>query len=570
MTMSSAQTTRASLVSPLAWRDVASARERLYDLVVIGGGVVGTGIARDAVLRGLSVALVEKEDFGYGTSSRPTRLIHGGLRYLEMYDFGLVREDLREREILLRLAPHLVRPLPFLVPFYDKTLLYRAKLRAGMLLYDVLSYDKSLPTHRMLNTPQTLAAEPLLSPDNLSGAALYYDAQAEYTERLCVENALSAAEHGATLLTHMQVESLQRDVHGAVSGVQAHDLLGHQSVTIRGRYTVNASGPWLDAVLGSLGPGRALVRRTKGVHLITPASTRHAVVLFTGTDGRLFFVVPWLGYTMLGTTDTDYHEDLDDIRATDDDITYLVDAVRRYLPHGPWDTRLYSYAGVRSLMNTEGVAASSVSRKPILFDHGRDGNMPGLLSIIGGKLTAHRGLAEEVVDHASRILGLSAHSSTARLPLPGGGLPKPDRFLAANGRRLAAESGLSETTIAYLVRVYGSRYTHVLALCLSDPGAAEMVCAHTPAIMAQVDIAVREEMAVTLSDVLLRRLMVSLHTCRGLDAAVRVGRRMAWLCGWDAERLAAEIAAYERDIDRIVPSAERQPAMPMMQEEVVR
>ncbi len=523
---------------------LSSLTNRQFDLIVIGGGVIGTGIARDAAMRGLSVVLLEKEDFGYGTSSRPTRLIHGGLRYLEMYDFGLVREDLREREILLRIAPHLVKPVPFLMPYYARDLLYRAKLKAGMLLYDGLSYDKSLPHHSILTSAQMLAGEPGLAPDGLSGGALYYDAQVELTERLCVENALAAVEAGATLVTHARVVAVVRE-QGSVVGVRVEQPLDGLSYVVRGRVTVNASGPWLDDIAGLITPGKQLLRRTKGVHLVTPLASRHALVLFAGTDNRLFFVVPWMGMSLVGTTDTDYEGDLDTVHATSADVTYLLDAVRHYIPHGPWDTVYYTYAGVRSLMRVEGVSESAVSRRHVLYDHGRAGEADGLYSLIGGKLTAYRGVAQDIVDTVCRRLGRHAPCHTAMVPLPGGGQGNVAAILAGRAESAAAVAGLSGDHLQHLVAIYGSRYDKLIALCVAEPRLAQQLCEHAPDILAQVVLAVREEMALTLSDVLLRRLSVGLYPCRGLDCAHTVATEMARLLGWDSARVRAEIDAFE-------------------------
>ena len=292
-------------------------------------------IARDLALRGLKVALVEQHDLASGTSSRPTRLIHGGLRYLEMFDFGLVRTDMREREVLLRMAPHLVQPLPFLMPMYGRGLLYRAKLQAGMQLYDALSFDKSLPTRQWLDTRQVLRAEPGLNPTDLQGAWQYYDAQVSLVERLVIENALDAASVGAVILTNASAVRFTRGESGSVTGAVVRDALSGREVEARARLTVNATGPWLDLTTAGLRPGRRpLLRLTKGVHLVTPSASEHAHVLFARRDGRLFFVIPWLGYSLVGTTDTDYRGDPSEAAATEADVDYLVEEARHAFPSG--------------------------------------------------------------------------------------------------------------------------------------------------------------------------------------------------------------------------------------------
>src|ERR1700730_3591717 len=309
-------------------------RERV-DVLVIGGGIVGTGIARDLSLRGLKVALVEQHDLASGTSSRPTRLIHGGLRYLEMFDFALVRTDMREREVLLRKAPHLVQPL---------------------------------------------RAEPSLNATDLQGAWQFYDGQVSLVERLVIENALDAASEGGLILTYARAERFVRDASGAVLGAVIRDALSGREIEARARLTVNASGPWLDLTTAGLRPGRRpLLRLTKGVHLVTPSATHHAHVLFARRDGRLFFVIPWLGYSLVGTTDTDYHGDPADVAATAEDVSYLVDEAQRAFPAGRFDEVHYTWAGVRALVRMDDVDEGRVSRKHALHDHGRWDGVAGVV-----------------------------------------------------------------------------------------------------------------------------------------------------------------------------------------------
>src|SRR5260221_8596593 len=250
-----------------------------------------------------------------------------------MFDFALVRTDMRECEVLLRLAPHLVQPLRFLMPMYARGVLYRAKLQAGMQLYDALSFDKSLPTRQWLNTRQVRRAEPGLNPTDLQGAWQFYDGQVSLVERLVIENALDAAGEGGVILTYARAERFIRDSSGAVVGAVVRDALSDREIEVRARLTVNASGPWLDLTTAGLRPGRRqLLRLTKGVHLVTPAATQHAHVLFAQRDGRLFFVIPWLGYSLVGTTDTDYQRDPAEVAPTAGDVQYLVQECHRAFP----------------------------------------------------------------------------------------------------------------------------------------------------------------------------------------------------------------------------------------------
>lgn len=477
---------------------------RTVDLLVIGGGIVGAGVARDAALRGLTVVLVEQNDLASGTSSRPTRLIHGGLRYLELFDFGLVRSDMRERETLLRIAPHLVFPLAFLMPLYRRSPFYRLKLRVGMLLYDLLSLDKSLPKRKRLGRSETLAAEPNLDPDGLGGAWRFYDAQVPFVERLVVENAIDAAAHGALILTHARATAYLRD-GSSVTGAAVHDLIGGSTLEIRARFTVNATGPWLDATIAPLRPdGRPLLRLTKGTHLVVPSATEQAHVLFARRDGRLFFMLPWNGYTMVGTTDTDYQGDPAAVEASAEDVEYLRTEASHAFPHAPFDRIHFTWAGVRALVREEGVAEGEVSRKHKLYDHRQRDGIDGVLSVMGGKITAYRAIAEEVTDVVARRLGSRERCRTDRLALPG------------------AER--------------------------ATPATGDALCPHAATTREEIVHAVRAEWAVTLADVLLRRTAIGLAACQGLDRLETIADLVGGLLGWDPARRAAEIAAYEREV----------------------
>ena len=509
---------------------------RTVDLLVIGGGIIGAGIARDAALRGFQVALVEQDDFGSGTSSRPTRLIHGGLRYLELYDFALVRSDMRERETLLRIAPHLVFPLPFLLPLYRPSLAYRLKLRLGMQLYDWLSLDKSLPKRKYLGRAETLLAEPNLKPDGLSGAWRFYDAQVPLVERLVVENVVDAAAHGASVLNHARATDHLREADRIV-GANVRDAISGRELAIRARYTVNATGPWLDATVAPLREtARPLLRLTKGIHLVIPRATEHAHVLFAESDGRLFFVVPWLDLTIVGTTDTDYRGDPADAAPTEDDVRYLQAAARRAFPSAPFDEILFTWAGVRALVREEGVSESEVSRKHALYDHARRDGIAGALSVVGGKITAYRAIAEEVVDHVSSELGASMKCVTASTPLPG----------ARDGgeRRVVHPDAM-----ARLRSVYGDRASEVLSYRADEASLDERVCANERTTARELAFAVRNEWAMTLGDTLLRRTALGLRPCQGLDCIERVADVVATELGWDTARRAAEVEAYRREVE---------------------
>jgi glycerol-3-phosphate dehydrogenase len=522
------------------------------DVLVIGGGIVGTGIARDLALRGLRVGLVEQADLASGTSSRPTRLIHGGLRYLENFDFALVRTDMREREVLLRKAPHLVRPLRFLMPMYGRGVLYRAKLQAGMQLYDVLSFDKSLPTRQWLNRRQALRAEPSLNPTDLQGAWQFYDGQVSLVERLVIENALDAANEGGVILTYARAERFVCDASGTVIGAVVRDVLSGREIEARARLTVNASGPWLDITTAGLRHGRRpLLRLTKGVHLVTPSSTRHAHVLFAQRDGRLFFVIPWLGYSLVGTTDTDFKGDPAEVAATEADVDYLVDEAQRAFPGGRFAQIYYTWAGVRALVRVEHVTEGKVSRKHALHDHARRDGVPGIVSVVGGKITGYRAIAEEVGDLVARRLGHldRGDSATQLRPLPGGQLIDLQTYVEDQLWPRARALGLDRQQADHLGSVYGSLAPTVLDRAERDPALAQRVCPHQPTILAQIERAVLDEWARSLGDVLLRRTPLGLEACQALDCLDHAAAAMAGLLGWDAAERGRQIEAYRREIE---------------------
>ena len=514
---------------------------RTVDLLVIGGGIIGAGIARDAALRGLEVALVEQADFGSGTTSRPTRLIHGGLRYLELFDFALVRSDMREREILLRIASHLVFPLAFLLPLYRPSFRYQVKLRLGMQLYDLLSLDKSLPRRQHLDRAATLVAEPSLEPDGLEGAWRFYDAQVPLVERLVVENLVDAASHGASVLNHAGVVDFVRE-SDRVAGVRVHDAIAGRDVEIRARFTVVATGPWLDRTIAPLRKQpEALLRLTKGVHIVTRRAVEQAHVLFAKSDGRLFFVVPWREATIVGTTDTDYAGDPGDVTASEADVRYLRDEARRAFPSAPFDEIYFTWAGVRALVREEGVSEGEVSRKHALFDHAAREGVEGILSVVGGKITAYRAIAEEVVDAASRKLSRYTPSRSADEVLPGARSPD---FAARPG-----DLTLEATTRAHLTSIYGARAREVLDLARADPSLAAPLCPHHRGMEAEIVHAVRNEWALTLGDVLLRRNALGLSACQALDCIDRVAGRVGPLLGWDHDRRREEVEAYRREVE---------------------
>jgi glycerol-3-phosphate dehydrogenase len=522
------------------------------DLIIIGGGIVGAGVARDAALRGLRVVLLEKEDLASGTTSRSTRLIHGGLRYLRTLDVGLVREALTERRILLATAPHLTKPLPFLMPVYKGRGHGLGLLWTGMLLYDGLSLGKDMPHHHQLPPSECLAREASLKRKGLKGGFLFYDAQCDYPERLCLEAALDARANGADVRTHARVVGLLRD-ESRITGVEVEDEFTGLRQSIEAAVVVNAAGPWVDEVLRlepSL-PAPELVR-SKGIHIVTKGFTHHALIM-ESEDGRVFFAIPWAGLTLLGTTDTQYTGRNEEVAADEADIRYLIKEIRRVLEVDlKEEDILYTTAGLRALSGAHSQSVGDITRRHQIIDHGASGGPSGLWTILGGKITTFRQIAEDVVDRILDSSGLKAGPCLTReRPLPGGVAQEEAMVHALLGEGL--ELGLSEVTCQMLFEHYGGRAARVFDRVRAQPQLATRLDPAFAEILAQVDVAVEEEFAQTAQDVLLRRLRIGLAPGVGRGALERVLQRMAELLGWDASRVEQERAAYMKRIERMTP-----------------
>jgi glycerol-3-phosphate dehydrogenase len=526
-----------------------------YDVIVIGAGINGTGIARDAAMRGLRVLLLDKGDIGSGTSSWSTRLIHGGLRYLEHGELGLVRESLRERDCLMNMAPHLVRPLEILVPIYKHARRGFWTIRAGMIAYDALSFAKTLPRHRMLSTAATLEQAPGLNREGLLGAAVYFDAQVEFAERLVVENALSAVEHGASVITYARVDTINV-ADGKVLGVEFTDERQGADGSTEERHSavasvvINAAGPWIDQLLGeTVADSPRLIGGTKGSHLIVApfAGAPHtAIYIEAETDRRPFFIIPWNGHCLIGTTDIRYDGDLDRVRAQTEEIEYLLRETNRVLPAAKLTREqiLYTYSGVRPLPFTGDKDEQSITRRHFIRPHPC---VDQLFSIVGGKLTTYRSLAAQTVDLILKTLGRdSTPCMTDREPLPGADTPDFAGFC----KDFNEHSNLPEALRKRLLQIYGTRASQVTQLVVQDASLDEVIDRETGAIAAEIVFAFKHELAQTLSDCLLRRTMVGLNSTCGLDALEAAARIAGKHPGWSEDRMAQEIARYRMEISR--------------------
>ncbi|MGA2160028.1 MAG: glycerol-3-phosphate dehydrogenase/oxidase [Dehalococcoidia bacterium] len=518
-------------------RDFKSIPGKNYDVIVIGGGIVGAGVARDTTLRGLDTLLVEKDDFGSGTTSRSTRLIHGGLRYLAQLEFGLVRQDLSEREVMLRIAPHLVHHLPFLIPVHNTFL--NIKMALGVTLYDVISFDKTLPNHRYFSRKKTLELEPGLKVDNLQGSYEYSDCDIPLTERLNFETALSASEGGATVVNHARVTNLIRE-NNRITGVEIEDEISGDVLQARGKLIVNAAGHWVDTVKDMIFVNkRAYLRRTKGVHIMIPKISTNALVLFSPVDGRLFFVIPWREFSLVGTTDTDYNDSLDAVFATASDVKYILDGLHFAYPDIKVDAIFYAYAGLRSLALKPGKSASNTSRSHELIDHSKIDNLDGLVTILGGKITAYRAVARDATDLVCKKMGHKARCVTGDKPLPGAPELKDEEI-----KNLSAESGLPYAVVSNLSQLYGSRCREVITVAKEEASGAQQISTGGPDIVAQIRHAVKSESCMTINDFMVRRSIVGFRKDQGADAVAFVAKEMQRLLNWTEEEKDRQVQAH--------------------------
>ncbi len=518
------------------WEELCS---RQFDVLVVGGGVTGVGVALDAATRGLSVALVEARDLASGTSSRSSKLFHGGVRYLEQMNFTLVREALRERELMLtRLAPHLVKPIPFLYPLHGRGW-ERPYVGAGLALYDNLGGANTLPRTRHLTRSGARALCPALRPDALVGAVQYWDAQAD-DARHTLTVARTAARYGAVVLTSVEVCGLVRDA-GRVVGAQVRDVETGETATVRAAVTVSCTGVWTDDVEALSGNrGRFNVRASKGVHLVVP---RDRIASETGvilrTPKSVLFVIPWGQHWLIGTTDTDWNLNLAHPAASAADIDYLLEQVNHMLVTPlQRDDIVGVFAGLRPLLSGESDETSQLSR-----EHAVARPAPGFVTIAGGKYTTYRVMAKDAVDAAAPDLRLPLRPSvTEQVPLVGA-----DGYAALVNQAdtVATEYDLPVWRVKRLLDRYGSMIDDVLAPARTDPSLLQPVPAADGYLAAEVRYGATHEAALHLDDLLARRTRISIETAhRGVDCAEHAGRLVADVLGWSDERLQAEVEVY--------------------------
>lgn len=520
------------------------------DLLIIGAGITGAGIARDAAMRGIRTALVDKGDFGSGTSSRSSRLVHGGLRYLEHYHWRLVFEASRERRTLLRIAPHLVRPRSFLFPIHQGSRVSRPKLTAGLWLYDILALFRNVRRHQMLSKRAMRRAEPGLKERGLKGGARYYDAQCD-DARLTLANVRAAAAHGAAVANYVQMDSLE-SADGQARGARLTDLVTGEQHSVRALVVVNATGPWADAIRAAEG-GKPVLRPSKGAHVVVPRhriGNREALTITSPIDGRVMFIVPWGELSYIGTTETADETNPDEATASAGDVVYLLRSANALFPEARLTEQdvVATWAGIRPLIKPRGDGDPGKASR----EHRCLLSPSGLISIVGGKLTTYREMAAEVTDLVAKRLHeidgrpIPERAPTDREPLPGGEVRDVEVLVEE-----VVDSGYPRALAEHLVFAYGSETPAVLRLAEEDPALLEDIVPGHPAIKAELVHAMRREMAITLGDLLMRRTHLFYEVPgQAADQAASVIELAAAEMEWDRDRRSAELAAYLFEVER--------------------
>jgi glycerol-3-phosphate dehydrogenase len=527
-----------------------------FDIIIIGGGISGAAIAYDAASRGLSVALIDKKDFGGATSAVTSKLIHGGLRYLATMEFGLVRESLRERRIMENIAPNFVYPIPFMVTT-NRTKLTNTKwvIKIGMMLYDILSFDKAftwdrskrMPLHTTYSKKKVRELEPNVKDEGLTGASVYYDCISIFPERLTLAFIKSAVQYGAKVANYAEAVGFLHSDDNRIAGVTVLDTITGKKIDVAGRLTLNCGGPWADIILGLAKKkvqGEHL-RRSEGIHLITRKLVYdHAVGSIT-SEGRHIFVIPWREHSLIGTTDKEYVGSPDEYHVTAQSIMELLDEVNASFGDGSlsFDDVLYVYGGLRPLVEDQTKDVYESSRKYEIYDNRRDG-LDGLITVEGGKYTTSRNLAENALKLIGRKLGKRLpRTITDKTYLHGSEIPDISDFLQ---KIIRDNPDFDRRTVEYLGKIYGLEYSRVLEIARKDKSLAVTVD-DDGEILAQVAYAARFESAKTLNDILFRRTGIGTLGNPGdtvLRAAARVAaRELGWGPGRTREELAKAVRA---------------------------
>ena len=518
-------------------------KQDVYDILIVGGGITGAGIARDASMRGYSVALIDKGDFASGTSSKSSKLVHGGVRYLELFEFGLVFEASRERRTLWQIAPHLAQPLPFLFPVYRDARWPAWMVNTGLWMYDALSLFRNFKRHEMFSNQEIARRMHGIDVGNINGGAYYFDGQVD-DARLTLETIRTAHRHGAVIASYVQVDDLLKQ-GGKIVGVKAHDTLRGEQVEIHARVVVNATGPWADSLLQLDDPkSPARMRPTKGVHLFVPRDKiggDSAVAFPAHSDGRLMFIIPWGNFSIIGTTDTDYTGDYDRVYADAADVDYVIAAVQHAFPGAPLQKSdvISTYAGLRPLVMQQGKSATKTSREHEIWT-----TPSGLVTIAGGKLTTFRSMAEELVNVVARQLRAEFNIApkqpcmTARVPL------------VDVDTTTVPPDGLPPEVIEHLNHAHGPEMGRVVEIAKREARLAQLIVDGLPYIWAEMQYSVEQEMALTVTDILERRMHI-LNESRdmGVGVASEVAMRLGDFLDWDKVEIERALRGYQEQVE---------------------
>lgn len=488
--------------------ELNEAKTNTYDVAIIGGGINGCAIARELALRGLNVILVEKKDIASGTSSASSKLAHGGIRYLEQGHFSLVRESCIERKRLVENAPHLVKPLPFILPVYKSSPFSLFKIRIGLWLYDKISFSSQLIPHKILNKAETINIAPHLNQKELIGSGLYYDAQL-LDARLCIETAIQAKSFGATILNYVEATAFQTQSN-TIQSITVNDHILNQTINIKAKLFINTTGPWTDILLKKLSnQNRPILRPSSGIHIVTKSlHSSHAFVLKAKSDNRVFFVMPWKGLSLIGTTDKEFKENPDNARVNESDIEYLIKETNQLFPNQKIKRAdvISSFIGIRPLLNQEKGSVGSVSREEkIIKDH-------NLLSLVGGKYTTFRHIAEKVAKTVHNELNLPGkfQSKTENLSFWGGKIKNINQFIASNYQKEKNKFQINETIYKNIIQRYGVAYQTVLNILSEKTEYCETI-ENSNNYWGEIIYTIRFEMAKKVDDFTRRRTTLQLE-----------------------------------------------------------
>jgi glycerol-3-phosphate dehydrogenase len=534
-----------------------------FDITIIGGGINGAGIALDAASRGFKVLLLEKDDFGSGITSFSTKLIHGGLRYLSQFEVSLVRESLREREILLKNAPHMVKPVQFSFPIYKNGIKSYREIRTELFAYDLLSYDKSLQNHKIFKAKDFLKIEPDIESKNLLAGAIFYDCQIIYPERLCLDNILMAEKYGATVLNYCKVSQIHQQKN-KITGVSFIDTNSGIEYSVKTKIVINVTGPWVDSIINLVIPDSVKkIGGTKGSHIVIKKfnkSPKNGLYFLSSIDGRPIFVIPWRDYYLIGTTDKKYSGDPDNVSPEKSEIEYLINSVNSILPEANLSVEhiLYSYSGIRPLPFVFDLLEKNITRKHMIYDHERNDKLQGFISIIGGQITTYRSLAKETVNLVCEKLGKRIKKiscKTEKIKFFGDwnsldGNENLESYILS----ITKHFNINDELKIHLFSYYGFRAFEIIDFITKNPFYLKKIHNDFEDIIFQIHYSMIKEHAFTAIDILMRRTTIGSGKTLGLESIGLVAEEMAKYNNWDNNRKNLEIKKYESYIDKVFNS----------------